>query len=314
MTGLLFRAALAFMLVTVAVIALAEKPVDTAPSVYGPSGGPTRGDYSREAMLRRIYECPEERLAHLPGDILKGIQPGGQYQEAAKVLKAQRLTEEAVKWLGKHIADGPERQRDDCLALLASIYATATNAEVKTLVKEEYDNLYSRVASMADGPDRVVTWKVRESLWSTILWNLESAGHEDLLTPKFWSAVEAEEYRVGDVLFVHANPGVLQRLEQALTSVEQNAPMKDKVKQLRDRVRLVTEYPELKTIRAGLMLPVLDSLVQVGPNQRRPWLSLHMKDMRVAMDREKELLRGDISSAPATQPHAETGPAKNLRE
>lgn len=280
-------------------------------AVTSASGVPPRTRMSGANMLRLLYGTTEERIEGLAETILQGIPETAQRLKAEELFKSRPVTKEAVKWIVNSIAISRGRYKWEPLALLAAIYDAKTNAEVKALIMGEYDRTYSRVVALTDGRDAAGTgtWKTREALWSAVLTSLENFGHEDLLTQKFWSAVVAENYRVDSILFVYASPRVLERLERTLRDMQQEDPMREEVEQLRDKVRLVVKYPELKTLKARFLWQVLGDLSQVSDEQQKAWLVQRMKVVRLQMDKEARLVGKAATTKPANEPARATRPA-----
>ncbi len=262
-------------------------------------GAATTAEETRLASQRRrtlTYSDDHERLVLLRSYLVEYYR-GKREQKKLEELKVDSLTHEDISWLCGLLSQEPSqryltwrRGKQYLEYFLAVVYKTSASPEIKKAVQDAFDMEYSAVVKLK-GATGGAEIKQRAALWSQLLSTLVFLGSADLLSPLFWEALEAEGFRAGSVLLVHASPEVLARLQGYKDKpVWKDPKLRKRIESLIRDVTIMLEYPALKELSPKYFKLVVRELSRTRRPERRreKLLEQRLKEFKECMERDKQ--------------------------
>lgn len=289
-------------IITTLLLAATAMTAATAEVLGGPAS--SRGAETRPSrpLLGRLP--PRDRMALLISRLPKyyaNVEGASEFKQAA----AGEFGPAQVKWLcglprdrGKHWG----AWWHEVLPLLYTARAMPkASQEVKDLVRDASNRACDRIwrlRTKTDGP----TCTVRETEWSCVVGALKYFGDPGLLTPAFWRTLQAQNFRDGGVLAVHATPAVLKKLQSYEgTDLWENEALREKIENFIGNVKLMLAFPQLKEVSAKYLLTVLYDLSQIEEPGRKAWLERRLETVRKTQEADKKHALQEAASQPATE-------------
>ncbi len=280
-------------------------------------GAATTAEETRRASRRLctlIYSDDHRRLVLLRSYLVE-YSRGKREQKKLEELKVDNLTHEDISWLCGLLSQEPSqrnityyRRKTYLEYFLAVVYRTSASPEIKEAVQDAFDLQYYAVVTLKGTTDGSEL-KRMASLWSSLLGALVRFGSADLLSPLFWEALEAEGFRAGSVLLVHASPNVLARLQGYKDKpVWKRMKLRKKIERLIRDVKIMLEYPALKELSPKYLKLVVRKLPKsLRPERREKLLEQHLKVFKECMERDKQ-------AALESPPQSKTQPPEQSAE
>lgn len=268
----------------------------------------------RQRLPILIYSDDNRRLVLLRSYLVEYCRSKPE-QKKLEELKVDNLTHEDISWLCGLLSQEPSqlemmylRRKQYLEYFLAVVYRTSASPEIKKAVQDAFDMEYSAVVKLK-GATGGAGYKLRAALWSQLLSTLVFFGSADLLSPLFWETLEAEGFREGKVLLVHASPDVLARLQGYKDKPAWKDPkLRKRIERLIRDVKIMLEYPALKELSPKYLKLVVRKLPKsLRPERREKLLEKHLKMFKECMERDKQ-------AALESPPQSKTQPPEQSAE
>ena len=221
-----------------------------------------------------------------------------------------KVNEEDVKWLRSFCGvvkkpDGPYRKH--VLYLLAVLGRASGSPIIDKAVRDAFDELYAEIVSELETAQGIAMWPAM-SLWGNLVAAIGKFGDSSLLTPGFWEAVEAEEFKYfSQMLRRHASSELLEKLQSYRgTPFFENEHRRRRLEEFIKEVTVVLQYPEVKEVPQRFYRSLLRDLRGTSPKQGKKVLERHRTMIRKTLEKEKK----EASDAAASGPSGKLEPSE----